>query len=70
LAKKGDVVVLMICENCGRKIFGFWKYGHSHICSMACLRRLIFEGKLTKIYPERGYPELGISEPKHKEKNG
>lgn len=53
----------MICENCGRKVFGFWKYGTNHVCSMNCFRTLIRTGKISRIYPERAYPELGISEP-------
>jgi hypothetical protein len=53
----------MICENCGREVFGFWKYGLSHACSMGCFRNLIRTGKISRIHPERAYLELGISEP-------
>lgn len=53
----------ILCENseCRREVFGFWKYGLNKVCSLKCLRKLIFVGKIPKLFPERGYPELGIS---------
>jgi hypothetical protein len=59
----------MNCPNCGRVIYGFWKYPVSLACSWKCFRRLIAEGKIPRITPERSYEELGISAPNKKEEN-
>jgi hypothetical protein len=53
----------MICENCGREVFGFWKRSTNKACSKKCLRSLIFSGKVTKIPPYAEFPELGILPP-------
>lgn len=50
----------MNCPNCGRPIYGFWKYGVSMACSMKCFREQVDDGRIAKLHPERAYPELGI----------
>ena len=59
----------IFCQNdeCGREVFGFWKYGINKVCSLRCLRKLIFIGKISKLLPNQGYPELDIS-PSNKHK--
>ncbi len=55
--------IIICCENCNRQVFGFWKYGINKVCSKNCFRKMINTGKIAKLFPERGYPELGISAP-------
>jgi len=54
----------MKCDNCGREVFGFWKRSTNKACSKACLRRLIAEGKISRILPYTEVPELGIGAPR------
>jgi hypothetical protein len=58
------VNVKIICPNCGRECFGFWIYGISHACSMKCFRKLIADGKISRIPPYAAFAELGILPPK------
>lgn len=51
------------CENCGRTCYGFWKYGPSSACSLACFRNLIATGKVPRLKPEFGHRDLGILSP-------
>lgn len=53
----------MKCDNCGRECYGFWKYGPSKACSLACLRKQIEDGKIQRIPPDSAFPELGILSP-------
>ena len=53
----------MLCPNCGRECFGFWKYGKSHACSKKCFRELVENGKITTIPPYKAFPELDILPP-------
>lgn len=53
----------IMCQNCGREVFGFWIYGRSHACSMKCFRKLIADGVITRIPPYAEFTELGIKPP-------
>jgi hypothetical protein len=58
----------MFCENCGREVFGFWKYGKNHTCSMKCFRKMIKDGRISQIPPYVAFPELNISAPRKDQK--
>lgn len=53
------------CENCGRDVFGFLKYGQHPVCSMKCFRILIKDKKIPMLDQSRAHPELGISAPRN-----
>jgi hypothetical protein len=55
-----DVTMEIRCKECGRGVYGFWKYMETPACSKVCYRRLIAKGEITRLIPEREYPELGI----------
>lgn len=59
----------MICQNCRRRIFGFWKHGLTHVCSLSCLRELIVTKKVSRLLPGRAYPELDILPPRKEVKD-
>lgn len=52
------------CSNCGRGIYGFWKYGPNFACSRPCFQRLMAEGKIERLNPTFANKELGIGPPR------
>jgi hypothetical protein len=59
----------LFCINCGKEVFGFWKYGLNHVCSLYCLRLSIADGKISKIPPYSAFRELGILAPTNRKAN-
>jgi len=57
-------MIKIICDNCGRECFGFWKYPPSRACSLKCFRQLVADGKISTIPPYTAFPELNISPPR------
>lgn len=55
------------CPNCGRRIYGFWKYGPHYACCLACFRAQVADGRIPSLQPYTAVPELGILPPRNPE---
>lgn len=55
---------MILCENCGRRVYGLWKYTRFNsgrvYCSKKCLRILIQKLVIPRLEEKKEYPELGI----------